>query len=115
MTPEQIRMYDRLCAADPTLRCEYCTTAYLKGLFGHGSSGGEYGKFAIAAITDHLHTRLDEEHSRSKTVLYCEMDGGGWWAIRLPIKSGGPVVDVYKDKLTAYLTAHAVRLGVERE
>ena len=104
MTPTQHAAFEAICRADPECRCPlisgeapywYCpqTEGYIPNAI------------AAAAITDHLHTRLESEDFRESEVV---RQGGVWRVLSLLDKEIG----AFPSKLSAYLCAHAVRLGL---
>jgi hypothetical protein len=106
MTPAQLAAFNAICKADPECRCPLVyreRDVWMHRFTPHLVSPVPNGP-AAAAITDHLHTRLcvvDEDR-----MVSVRSDGS--WRERRTLNTR------FTSKLSAYLAAHIVRLGLDR-
>lgn len=112
MTPAQHAAYETVCAADPECRCPLVFYMPPEGESCENWSGVGGGlihsTLAAAAITDHLNTRLEQDSALDGSV---EWDGALWCFMSFEVAAHPPRLT---SKLSAYLAAHIVRLGLDR-
>lgn len=124
MTPSEIAAYEAVCRADPECRCY---AVIIQPTEDRRITGGVLAfdcdlfhdrvsiALAVAAVRDHLHTRLEHLDAISATpTIVCDKDGL-WHALSVPTDDyGGDDICKPTTKLRATIAAHVVRLGLPR-
>ncbi len=122
MTPQQLKAYEAICAADPACRCPL---VHYGGRFSDSDDEKDpicwrqsaylgwriLPDLALSAIENHLHTRLEASSAKAETerdAIWIEMDGGGWWEVN----QRGVIGPIWANpnKLNVCLVAHILRL-----